>query len=137
MAAQNRLEHQASVPLGQQEDRRDEAVLYTPRQLEPDAVDANCLICHRSPDTLDNQIVFCDGCDAPYHQKCHSPEIDNSFIESPESMWFCRSCARANANTNTSDSTSTSRWTNPSLSTSDVSFESFAPSFCSPLLTAN
>ncbi|KAF3923198.1 hypothetical protein ABW20_dc0109710 [Dactylellina cionopaga] len=46
---------------------------------EPD--EASCVVCLRTPDTPDNQIVFCDGCDEAYHQDCHVPEEEEEEEE--------------------------------------------------------
>lgn len=37
-------------------------------------------------------IVFCDGCNAPYHQHCHDPPIPPLIIAVESSEWFCADC---------------------------------------------
>lgn len=39
-------------------------------------------------------IVFCDGCNTPFHQLCHDPPIDDLVIAVAEAEWFCASCAK-------------------------------------------
>ncbi|KAJ6137768.1 hypothetical protein N7471_004254 [Penicillium samsonianum] len=51
-----------------------------------------CTGCYRGHSPSNNLIVLCDSCDAPWHQKCHSPNIDNEVIEIPEMNWFCIKC---------------------------------------------
>lgn len=51
-----------------------------------------CTGCYRGNSPSNNFIVLCDLCDAPWHQKCHSPSIDNEVIEIPEMKWFCIKC---------------------------------------------
>ena len=47
------------------------------------AADAACFLCGDTKTTRKNQIVFCDGCDCGYHQKC----VNLKAI--PEGEWFC------------------------------------------------
>ena len=51
-----------------------------------------CTGCYRGHSPSNNLIVLCDSCDAPWHQKCHSPNIDNKVIEISEMNWFCIKC---------------------------------------------
>lgn len=41
---------------------------------------------------MNNQIVFCDGCNACWHQLCHDPAIGNEFVSDEARSWFCRGC---------------------------------------------
>lgn len=50
---------------------------------------ATCLLGH-SPPT--NRIVLCDGCNAAFHQLCHTPLITEDIVNDSESEWFCRDC---------------------------------------------
>ncbi|OQD66775.1 hypothetical protein PENPOL_c004G05789 [Penicillium polonicum] len=51
-----------------------------------------CTGCYRGHSPSNNLIVLCDSCDAPWHQKCHRPNIGNEVIEIPEMNWFCIKC---------------------------------------------
>ena len=51
-----------------------------------------CTGCHRGNSPSNNFIVLCDGCDAPWHQKCHNPNIGSEVIEVAEMDWFCIKC---------------------------------------------
>jgi hypothetical protein len=55
---------------------------------------AVCKVCLRGVSPASNMIVFCDGCNTPYHQWCHQPPIDKSVIEEIDKEWFCRPCER-------------------------------------------
>lgn len=54
-----------------------------------------CKICMRGHSPDFNLIVFCDGCNDPYHQLCHNPPIGRMFIEIPDAQWFCSECQKA------------------------------------------
>jgi hypothetical protein len=41
-----------------------------------------------------NQIVYCDGCNTPYHQFCHDPPIEKDVIQIAEKEWFCKPCVK-------------------------------------------
>lgn len=51
-----------------------------------------CKVCERGHSPKSNLIVFCDGCNTPYHQLCHMPVIDNLLITLPDAEWFCATC---------------------------------------------
>lgn len=51
-----------------------------------------CKVCDRGHSPRSNLIVFCDGCNTPYHQLCHIPVIDNLLITLPDAEWFCAKC---------------------------------------------
>jgi hypothetical protein len=40
-------------------------------------------------------IVYCDGCNTPYHQYCHDPPIDKEVIQIPDMEWFCKECKKS------------------------------------------
>ena len=56
---------------------------------------AVCKMCHRPTSPTNNQIVFCDGCGAAYHQYCHDPPIEREVVEVAEKEWFCGECVRS------------------------------------------
>ncbi|EME41949.1 hypothetical protein DOTSEDRAFT_55623 [Dothistroma septosporum NZE10] len=62
---------------------------YTNRKNPESAV---CKVCLRGTSPASNQVVFCDGCNAPYHQWCHKPPISNAVIEEVDKEWFCAEC---------------------------------------------
>ncbi|KAL8990375.1 MAG: hypothetical protein Q9169_008139 [Polycauliona sp. 2 TL-2023] len=51
-----------------------------------------CKNCGRGHSPASNMIVFCDGCNAPWHQFCHDPPISQDVISVPEREWFCADC---------------------------------------------
>ncbi|CAG8115449.1 unnamed protein product [Penicillium olsonii] len=51
-----------------------------------------CTVCHRGNSPSNNFIVLCDGCDRPWHQKCHSPNIANEVVQIADMDWFCNKC---------------------------------------------
>lgn len=53
-----------------------------------------CKICQRGHSPQSNMIVFCDGCNTPFHQLCHDPPIDDLVIAVTEAEWFCAACAK-------------------------------------------
>ncbi|KAK6441412.1 hypothetical protein LTR95_002360 [Oleoguttula sp. CCFEE 5521] len=55
---------------------------------------AVCKLCLRGVSPAGNMIVFCDGCNTPYHRWCHKPPIAQEVIEEVEREWFCRVCER-------------------------------------------
>lgn len=40
-------------------------------------------------------IVFCDGCNTPYHRFCHHPPIDQAVIDEVDKEWYCTQCEKA------------------------------------------
>jgi len=55
---------------------------------------AVCKICLRGTSPVSNMIVFCDGCNTPYHRHCHHPPIDQSVIDEIDKEWYCKHCER-------------------------------------------
>ncbi|QIW95395.1 hypothetical protein AMS68_000913 [Peltaster fructicola] len=55
---------------------------------------AVCKHCLRGVSPASNMIVFCDGCNTPYHRWCHHPPIDQSVIDETDKEWYCRQCRR-------------------------------------------
>ena len=53
-----------------------------------------CKMCQRGHSPQSNMIVFCDGCNTPYHQLCHDPPIDDLVIAVADAEWFCRDCSK-------------------------------------------
>ncbi|KAK1836558.1 CoA-transferase family III domain-containing protein [Podospora conica] len=56
------------------------------------AEQALCKHCSRLHSPASNQIVFCDGCNDPWHQFCHDPWIDNAVVQDASKSWFCGAC---------------------------------------------
>lgn len=54
---------------------------------------ALCKRCTRMHSPATNQMVFCDGCNDPYHQRCHEPWIEDEVVKDPDVKWFCVVCA--------------------------------------------
>ncbi|ETS86886.1 hypothetical protein PFICI_00714 [Pestalotiopsis fici W106-1] len=57
------------------------------------AEQALCKVCTRGLSPINNQIVFCDGCNLCWHQMCHDPYIDDDFVSDEARSWFCRGCS--------------------------------------------
>ena len=55
---------------------------------------AVCKMCLRGVSPASNMIVFCDGCNVPYHRYCHQPPIDQSVIDEVDKEWYCKQCER-------------------------------------------
>ncbi|KAL8677276.1 MAG: hypothetical protein Q9186_006287 [Xanthomendoza sp. 1 TL-2023] len=51
-----------------------------------------CKNCGRGHSPGSNMIVFCDGCNSPWHQFCHDPPISQDVIRIEEQEWFCGDC---------------------------------------------
>ncbi|KAL9595063.1 MAG: hypothetical protein Q9179_005137 [Wetmoreana sp. 5 TL-2023] len=51
-----------------------------------------CKNCTRGHSPASNMIVFCDGCNAPWHQHCHDPPISPEIIRVESTQWFCADC---------------------------------------------
>ncbi|KAG7009575.1 hypothetical protein G7Y79_00002g006900 [Physcia stellaris] len=54
---------------------------------------AVCKNCGRGHSPLSNMIVFCDGCNSPWHQHCHNPPISQEVIRIQEREWHCDTCS--------------------------------------------
>nr|POF18541.1 swm histone demethylase complex subunit phf1 [Quercus suber] len=55
---------------------------------------AVCKVCLRGTSPKNNMIVFCDGCNTPYHRYCHHPPIDQSVIDQLDKEWYCKPCEK-------------------------------------------
>jgi hypothetical protein len=53
---------------------------------------AVCKVCLRGTSPASNMIVFCDGCNTPYHRYCHHPPIDQSVVDEVDKEWYCKQC---------------------------------------------
>lgn len=53
---------------------------------------AVCINCGRGHSPNTNQIVFCDGCNTPWHQFCHNRPITPTVIQFEEKEWLCHDC---------------------------------------------
>lgn len=51
-----------------------------------------CVACGRGHSPNSNMIVFCDGCDTTWHQKCHDPPISDHVVEDQAAEWHCDRC---------------------------------------------
>ncbi|KAH0536587.1 hypothetical protein FGG08_006545 [Glutinoglossum americanum] len=51
-----------------------------------------CRICQRGHSPASNMIVYCDGCNTPYHQLCHDPVISEEVVRVEEKEWICAGC---------------------------------------------
>ncbi|KAI5926256.1 hypothetical protein F4810DRAFT_656105 [Camillea tinctor] len=56
------------------------------------AEQALCKVCTRGLSPINNQIVFCDGCNFCWHQLCHDPYIDDEYVSNETRSWFCTRC---------------------------------------------
>ncbi|KAI5845395.1 hypothetical protein BZA05DRAFT_408391 [Tricharina praecox] len=54
-----------------------------------------CKVCQRGHSPQSNMIVFCDGCNGPFHQLCHDPPIDDLVIQVESAEWYCAACAKS------------------------------------------
>lgn len=52
-------------------------------------VNANifCSFCACGDSMHQNRIVLCDNCDAPFHQMCHQPVVEDVIAEEPNLPW--------------------------------------------------
>ncbi|SPN97555.1 related to origin recognition complex subunit 4 [Cephalotrichum gorgonifer] len=50
-----------------------------------------CEICLKPDSRPPNEIIFCDGCDLGFHQKCHNVPVI------PEGDWLCKNCSQEDA----------------------------------------
>ena len=55
---------------------------------------AVCKVCLRGTSPASNMIVFCDGCNTPYHRMCHHPPIDQAVVDEVDKEWYCKQCER-------------------------------------------
>ena len=51
-----------------------------------------CKNCGRGHSPMSNVIVFCDGCNTPWHQYCHDPPIPWDVVRIEEQEWYCADC---------------------------------------------
>jgi hypothetical protein len=86
---------------------------------------ALCKRCGRGHSPKNNMIVFCDGCNLPWHQMCHDPIIAEDVLKDEASQWFCAECSIKNGIKPKETATSVS-W--QGRSADEVSF----PYFCLP-----
>ncbi|WQF80297.1 Putative Zinc finger, PHD-type, AAA+ ATPase domain, Zinc finger, FYVE/PHD-type [Colletotrichum destructivum] len=55
---------------------------------EEEEDDDVCLVCSKPDSKPGNRILFCDGCDKAYHQKCYKvPKV-------PRGDWYCNECVQ-------------------------------------------
>ncbi|KAI5244011.1 hypothetical protein E4T42_07252 [Aureobasidium subglaciale] len=53
---------------------------------------AVCKACLRPHSPATNMIVFCDGCNTPYHRYCHYPPISQEVVDVADMEWYCSDC---------------------------------------------
>jgi hypothetical protein len=72
-------------------------ILYDPSGIYVDPEEDNivCVVCHDGTSKKQNFIVFCDKCDAPYHQRCHKPRIEDIYVDDSKTEWICSKCPRS------------------------------------------
>ena len=58
----------------------------------PGGAGAVCKNCGRGHSPISNAIVFCDGCNTPWHQFCHTPPIGKDIVLIEEKAWYCSDC---------------------------------------------
>ncbi|EGO59660.1 hypothetical protein NEUTE1DRAFT_61273 [Neurospora tetrasperma FGSC 2508] len=56
------------------------------------AEQALCKKCTRMHSPAQNPMVFCDGCNEGWHQRCHDPRIETEVIRDPTKGWVCSLC---------------------------------------------
>ncbi|KAK5169518.1 uncharacterized protein LTR77_005494 [Saxophila tyrrhenica] len=55
---------------------------------------AVCKVCLRGTSPASNMIVFCDGCNTPYHRYCHHPPIHQAVVDEVDKEWYCKQCEK-------------------------------------------
>ncbi|KAF5505810.1 Origin recognition complex subunit 4 [Colletotrichum siamense] len=75
-----------------EEDEEEEPELEVeggPAEEEEESEDEDiCVVCSKPDSKAGNKILFCDGCDGCYHQKCHNvPKV-------PKGDWYCDDCVQ-------------------------------------------
>ncbi|KAI4151043.1 MAG: hypothetical protein LQ340_003734 [Diploschistes diacapsis] len=58
----------------------------------PGGATAVCKNCGRGHSPSSNAIVFCDGCNTPWHQFCHDSPIGKDIVVIAEKEWLCSDC---------------------------------------------
>lgn len=59
--------------------------------------DSRCAVCQGGEEDHGNYMVLCDGCDRPYHQRCHRPAIHDATVRDRRAKWYCKRCALSSA----------------------------------------
>lgn len=59
------------------------------------AEQALCKKCTRLHSPAQNPMVFCDGCNEGWHQRCHEPVIPTEVIRDQTKGWICSACVVA------------------------------------------
>jgi hypothetical protein len=68
-----------------------------------------CKRCGRGHSPSNNQIVFCDGCNAGWHQMCHDPPVSDEAVQDADASWFCAECTAKQNNKSKSTSAKSSQ----------------------------
>lgn len=71
---------------------------------------ALCKRCGRGHSPQNNMIVFCDGCNGPWHQMCHDPAVSDEAVRDETSDWFCADCSEKRGITPPFDATRGVSW---------------------------
>jgi succinate--hydroxymethylglutarate CoA-transferase len=71
------------------------------KSLGRNAEAAICKRCGRGHSPASNMIVFCDGCNSPYHQMCHDPLISDEAVQDENKDWYCKDCQSKSSKSHT------------------------------------
>jgi hypothetical protein len=71
---------------------------------------ALCKRCGRGHSPQSNQVVFCDGCNLPWHQMCHDPPIPEEMVKDETAQWFCLDCSRKKGNKSAGSEPKSTSW---------------------------
>jgi hypothetical protein len=98
---------------------------------------ALCERCLRGRGPVDNAIVFCDGCNLCWHQKCHDPSIPKELVLDKTAEWFCKDCVVKRGLMATEPDTAERQSGTPGVDVVNNAAEVVPPSSEQPLLPNN
>ena len=81
-----------SPTAGKTSNHKGSAKKTSPSTRTPGGASAVCKNCGRGHSPVSNAIVFCDGCNKPWHMFCHDPPIKPEIVRIAEKEWFCSDC---------------------------------------------